>query len=158
MQRAIPHAAGAARPIVLMLLAGLGVGSSLVCVADERSTAAPPPAQSNATPSSSSAAPPPGAPTSPTVTSGAPDAAAAAAAAAADIRLARAKEFAKRYRYRVEMRGDTVMLCREEKATGSRVRAQRRCVTEDAARQEAENAVELLDRTNRGFTPRDGGT
>lgn len=157
MQRPISRATHTAA-VVLPLLAALG-GAAPATASEgagvPASAAAPPPA-SAATHTPVGASPPAGASGTPgAVTTAATP---SAAAAGADEHVTQAKEFAKRYGYRMETRGDTIMFCREEKTTGSRVRVQRRCVTEDAARQEAENATQLLDRANRGFTPRDAGT
>lgn len=77
----------------------------------------------------------------------------ASAADAAAAEKARLHALAKRYGYTiVEKDGDT-LFCKEQSVTASRVRKQKRCVDEDQMKLEAQNASDVLDKVNRGFTP-----
>jgi hypothetical protein len=62
---------------------------------------------------------------------------------------------AKRYGYTVVKQDGETLYCKTQRATGSRVQKQRRCVTEEQMELEATNASEVLDKVNKGFTPQD---
>jgi len=65
----------------------------------------------------------------------------------------RAEGLAKRYGYTLVERDGDYLFCKEQAVTASRVRKQRRCVSEDQMQLEATSAVEVLDKVNKGFTP-----
>jgi len=80
----------------------------------------------------------------------APGPAVADAAAAEQARL---KALAKRYGYTMVEKDGNTLFCKEQGVTASRVRKQKRCVDEDQMELEAQNASDILDKVNRGFTP-----
>lgn len=78
----------------------------------------------------------------------------ATAAQPAEDPRQQAQALAKRYGFTLVERDGEYLFCKEQAVTASRVRKQRRCVSEDQMQLEAQNASEVLDKVNKGFTPR----